>query len=347
MRIVVVEDNPTNLAVFCGIVGRMPGVSVEGFTTGAAALADAERNACDIVVVDNVMPGMTGIELLALLRAMPSHAHVPVVVITSDADREVRLAAIKAGATDFLAKPVDPIELRLRITNLLALRQAQQASMRRSVELACEVEEATASIRQREEEIIRRLARAFEFHDNETSGHVDRVACVAEIIAEGLKLPVDYVRTLRLAVPLHDIGKIGVPDAILRKSGPLDEEEQHVMRRHVDIGQQILADGDSDLVRMAADIASFHHEKWDGTGYPGRLAGENIPLSARITAVADVFDALCSVRSYKSGWSLQEARAEIVRQSGRHFDPACVASFEAGWQRISETVSPSFCESAA
>lgn len=334
MRVVIVEDNSTNLAVLCGIVGNMNGVTCAGFAEPGEALADLMSQPCDLAIIDFLMPQMNGIELIQAMRSLPQHAHVPVIMITADADRALRLDAISKGATDFLAKPVDPIELRSRVANLLALRAAQNALASRANTLAREVAQATEHLQRREEEIVYRLARAIEFRDNETSEHVGRVAAVSRLIAEELQQDEAFVRVLYLAAPLHDVGKIGVPDAILNKPGKLDPEERKLMQTHATIGAEILANGDSDLVRMAAAVAAGHHERWDGKGYPYGLSGTHIPLAARITAVADVFDALCSERSYKPAWPIQVARQEIVRCAGSHFDPECVAAFDRAWAGI-------------
>ncbi|WP_236896965.1 HD domain-containing phosphohydrolase [Devosia sp. SL43] len=340
MRVIIVEDNSTNLAVLSGIVSRMEGVLCVGFTDPGEAMADLLTQPCDLAIVDFFMPGLNGLELIQAMRSMPQHAHVPVVMITADADRKLRLDAIASGATDFLTKPVEPVELRSRVTNLLALRKAQNSLAERAQSLKAEVDLATEHLQRREEEIVYRLARAIEFRDNETSEHVGRVAQVSRLIAEEMQLNESFVRVLALAAPLHDVGKIGVPDSILNKPGKLDPDERAIMQRHASIGAQILADGDSDLVRMAAAVAASHHERWDGKGYPQGLEGTEIPLSARITAVADVFDALCSERSYKPAWPIEVAREEIMRSSGSHFDPACVAAFDRAWSRISATVTP-------
>lgn len=340
MRVIIVEDNTTNLAVLCGLVGRMDDVTCEGFADPGEAMAHLLTHSCDLAIVDFLMPGMNGLELIHAMRSLPQHAHVPIVMITADADRQLRLSAIAKGATDFLTKPVDPAELRSRVSNLLALRRAQNALADQAATLAREVEVATAHLRRREEEIVYRLARAIEFRDNETSEHVNRVAQVSRIIAEEMQQTESFVRVLALAAPLHDVGKIGVPDSILNKPGKLDAGERAIMQQHAVIGAEILADGDSDLVRMAAAVAASHHERWDGTGYPHGLSGSSIPLSARITAVADVFDALCSERSYKPAWPIEAAREEILRSAGSHFDPTCVAAFDRAWARISAIINP-------
>lgn len=334
MRVVIVEDNRTNLEVLCQLVGRLPDVVVAPFTDARSALIDATVQSCDLMIIDNVMPGMSGLELVVAVRKLETHVHVPLVMITADADRKTRLAAIDAGATDFLAKPVDPLELRSRVTNLLALRRAQNQLEDRAVHLEAEVAKATDHLQKREKDMIYRLARAIEVRDHETGDHVDRVARVASIIASQMGMSERFVQTLGLAAPLHDVGKIGVADAILNKPGRLDDDEMAQMRAHASIGASILADGDSALLQMAAEIAQSHHEKWDGSGYPLGVSSEQIPIAARITAVADVLDALCAVRSYKPAWPAEAAKNEILRGSGTHFDPQCVAALFAAWPQI-------------
>jgi putative two-component system response regulator len=212
----------------------------------------------------------------------------------------------------------------------------------RAVHLEAEVDRATAHLQQREEDMIYRLARAIEVRDHETGDHVERVARVAGILAKAMGFGTEFVRTLWLAAPLHDVGKIGVPDAVLNKPGRLDGAELAHMKLHPTIGAEILADGDSDMLRMAEQIARCHHEKWDGSGYPNGLAGEQIPVPARITAVADVLDALCNPRSYKPAWPASEAREEILRGSGTHFDPACVSALDHAWAQIAPIYTPHF-----
>ncbi|MBU1305218.1 MAG: response regulator [Alphaproteobacteria bacterium] len=353
MRVVVVEDNSSILAVLCRMVGHINTaahadyIDCIGFTDPIKALTHLSSNGCDLLIVDYLMPGMNGVELIEAMRAMPEHTHVPVVMVTADSDRNRRMAAITAGATDFVSKPVDPVELRLRVTNLLELRRARNALAIQAETLTEQVAIATSHLRLREEEVVFRLARAIDLRDGATGGHVDRVAQSSKIIAEAMGMDAEFCRTLTLASPLHDVGKIGLPDAILNKPGLLTVDEVTVMRSHTTIGAAILAKADSELVQMAESIAIAHHERWDGTGYPHRLAGTEIPIEARITAVADVFDALCSARCYKRAWTLDEARAEIVRGSGSQFDPACVAAFESQWDLISSQMTANQLQSAA
>ncbi len=339
MQILIVEDNPTNLAVLAGLIGKLDGCTVEAFDDPLSAYQRALKFDFDMVVADHVMPEMTGTELISCLRKFPHYVNVPMIIVTADADRAVRHDAIFAGATDFLNKPLDPVELKARVRNLLALRRAQQDVEHRAEWLSREVATATRHIAFREEEVIWRLARAIEYRDGGTGDHISRVATVSRLIAQGLGCDPIFVRTVYLAAPLHDVGKVGVPDAILSKPGKLTEEEMTAMREHVAIGARILDDGTSELIRTAARIAATHHEKWDGSGYPNGLKGLQIPIEGRITAVADVFDALCACRPYKPAWSLDDAYQEIVRNSGTHFDPSCVAAFQLKWPEIVNSMS--------
>ncbi|HWV19935.1 MAG TPA: HD domain-containing phosphohydrolase [Devosia sp.] len=329
------DDSRSSLALLGSIVREIVGDGVELCLNPLEALKLSEEQQYDLLLIDHIMPEMDGIHFIETLRARDSYRTVPMVMVTSDADKAIRIEAIGVGANDFLTKPFDPIELKARITNLLALRGAQVELADHANRLSREVEKATAHLLAREEEIIWRLARAIEYRDGDTGEHVSRVARISKIIGEGLGLSPQQCRMIYLAAPLHDIGKIAIADAILSKPGKLTQEEMARMREHVTIGARILADADSDLIRTAELIAQSHHEKWDGTGYPNAISGTAIPIEARIVALADVFDALCSERPYKRAWTLEEAYSEISRCAGSHFDPACVASFQSRWHEIS------------
>ncbi|MFZ3582843.1 HD domain-containing phosphohydrolase [Loktanella sp. DJP18] len=334
LRLCIIDDEVISLTVVKAVLSRVAAYHVEGFTDPEQALRRCAGFTFDIVLVDYRMAILNGIDTVIRLRALPHYSHVPIIMLTADNDRAVRIAAVSAGATDFLSKPFDPDELRIRVRNLLSLREAQLALMDRAKHLDYEIKSAISKLVEREEELIWRLSRAIETRDGSTGQHISRVARVAEIIARNLGQDADFCRTIYLATPLHDTGKIGISDAILNKSGRLTETEMAAIRRHTGIGASILEDGESDLVKMAHEIALFHHEKWDGTGYGTGLTGVDIPLSGRIVAVADVFDALCSPRVYKPAWPFDAAHAEIRRQSGHHFDPACVAALDAGLDDI-------------
>lgn len=334
MRLMIVEDNRTNLLVLKGILQKFEDCEVEAYLNPLEALERTSAERFDLILVDYLMPEMDGRTFIAKLRTRPEYEHVPIVMITADGNRQTRIEAITAGATDFLNKPVDPVELKARVGNLLILRRQQRELASHAQFLMAEVARATSSLVAQEEEIIGRLSRALDYRDNDTGEHTSRVARVSRLLAEDLDLPSKACRMIYLAAPLHDIGKVAIPDAILRKPGKLTTEETATMRSHVPIGADILSDGSSDLVQVASRIAATHHERWDGTGYPNRIGGESIPIEGRIVAIADVFDALCSERPYKPAWPLEKARAEIQRGAGTQFDPLCVAAFEHCWPQI-------------
>jgi putative two-component system response regulator len=280
------------------------------------------------------MPGMDGISFIRRIREMPKFADIPVVMITSIQTDDVRLEALEAGATDFLPKSPQGLEFSVRLRNLVNLGMASRKLSNRAADLAKEVAAATHKLQQREEEIILRLALAVEYRDNDTGEHTLRVAKYSRLIAEQLDQSDRFCRNIYLAAPLHDVGKVAIPDQILLKPGRLDPYEIAVMRTHASIGGEILANSRSELIQLAALIACAHHERWNGTGYPSGLAGEDIPLCARIVMVADVFDALTMKRPYKEAMPIAEARDYLERQKGQEFDPSCVDAFLARWNEV-------------
>ena len=334
MRVLIIDDSRSSLALLATVVAEVAGAAIDTCTSPLEALTRCGAEQFDLVLVDHIMPEMDGVEVTRRLRSRDSYRLVPIIMVTSDSDQRLRIDAIGAGATDFINKPFDRTELLARVRNLLALRQAQIELADRARWLVREVENATRHLVEREEEVIWRLARAIEYRDGDTGEHVSRVALVCRLVAEAMNLSAERCRIIYLAAPLHDIGKIAIADAILGKPGKLTPEEMNEMRKHVTIGARILENGSSDLIRAAELIAQSHHERWDGTGYPDRLSGYDIPIEARIVAIADVFDALCAERPYKSAWPIDKAREEIRRLRGTHFDPACVDAFEARWVEI-------------
>jgi two-component system response regulator RpfG len=325
-RVVIVDDRSTARRLLEGLARTLePGVVVESFEDPQEALAQMKLVTPDLIITDYRMPGMDGIEFTRRIRAERRLADVPVIIVTVV---EVRYQALENGATDFLTRPIDPQECRARCLNLLALRRSQRVVADRAQWLEEQVMLATREVRTRERETLLKLAKAGEYRDEETGNHIIRMARYARLVAEELKLTAMECDEIEAAAPMHDIGKIGIPDQILMKPGRHTPEQQAIMRTHPLIGHGILDDSPSRYLQMGAVIALGHHEKFDGTGYPQGLAGENIPLPARIAAVADVFDALTSNRPYKRAWSFQEALHYIRSESGKHFDPACVRAFE-------------------
>jgi putative two-component system response regulator len=255
-------------------------------------------------------------------------------MVTTENDKEIRQEALTLGATEFLAKPVDAIEFKLRIRNLLALSQAQALLADRAKLLQHEVNKATESVLRGERELVLRLAKAAEFRDPETGAHINRMAHYSKLIAQSLGLPLEFQQLILEAAPMHDVGKLATPDYILLKPGRLDDDEMAIMRKHAEIGALILSGSNSSLIQLAEEIAGAHHEKFDGSGYPRGLVGDAIPLSGRIVAVADVFDALTSARPYKRAWSLEDARLFLIRHTGTHFCPRSSAAFLDAWDDV-------------
>ena len=326
-EVVLVDDDPLSLRLLQHLVDRIPDTRTVLFEDPAAALAWCLAREPDLVITDQQMAGMAGTDLVRALRAEPRLGDLPILMVTSVADRELRRAAVSLGANDFLLKPLDAVETGARIGNMLALRRSTRALARHSASLEAEVRRATEAITAREHEAIVRLARAAEFRDWETGAHILRVAWYARLIARALDLSPSLQDALFRAAPMHDVGKIGVPDYILLKPSGLDDLEFQIMKQHTVIGYRILGGSGSDLLRMAADIALTHHERMDGSGYPEGLVGERIPLAGRIVAVADTFDALTSARPYKDEWPIGLAIEHLRQNAGTRFDPHCVAGF--------------------
>lgn len=335
MLVQIVDDNDINLMLFEQLALRSgPDVEVATYADPLAALAACGSAVPDMIVVDYMMPGMDGHQYVEAVRKLPGLRDVPIVMVTAAAERSVRQKALELGVTDFLAKPVDPAEARVRFANLLALRRSHLQLRDRNRWLADEVRKATETVVRRERELILRLSKAAEFRDPETGAHIVRMARYSELIARRLGKDEEYCQLILKAAPMHDLGKLGIPDHILLKPGKLTEEEFAVMTGHPLIGHEILSGSESQLIRMGAEIALSHHEKFDGSGYPNKLAGEAIPLSGRIVAVADVFDALTSARPYKEAWPVEKARALLEDNCGTHFDPTCVDAFLAEWDAV-------------
>ena len=282
-------------------------------------------NEPDLLIVDYMMPNLSGVELTARFRAR--YPDVPILMVTANHESELRHQALQQGVTDFLNKPLDNTEFLARAKNMLALRQSHKNLADRASWLADEVRKATAQIVAQEREMIFTLAKAAEYRDPETGAHILRMAHYSKHIARVLGLSLEQQELLLESAPMHDIGKVGIADMILLKPGKLTEEEFSIMKQHAVIGAQILDTSSSPLLKVAAVIAHTHHEKFDGSGYPRGLAGEEIPLFGRIVAVADVFDALTSERPYKKAWSIEKATELIRDGAGKHFDPAGVEAF--------------------
>ena len=336
-RVLVVDDNRTNLMMIELLVRHVPGCEPVLRDDPVALAGELGDLAYDVALVDYQMPGMNGIELIGALKAAPGFIDQPIVMITADQERAIRIDAIRAGAVDFLHKPIEPVEFKARLANIARLSVVQRQLGDRALLLRAEIERATQDLRRREEEIIHRLTLAAGFKDRETAAHTVRMAQYCRSIAEALGFDEPSCRDIQLAAPMHDIGKVGIRDAVLLKPGRLDDDERRHMNEHTAIGSSILKGSESHLMKVAAEIAEFHHERWDGSGYPHGLAGEAIPLAARIAAVADVFDALTTARPYKPAWSIDDAFAHLEAGAGRDFDPRVVAAFQSARARVLET----------
>ena len=339
-RLVIIDDSESTLLFMKDLVQRnLPQCEVWMFADPSAGLKWCLQFEVDLVVVDYIMPGINGLGFIEAFRRDPARRDVPIVMVTSNDVKDTRYMALQLGATDFLAKPIDEVEFLTRVRNLLALSRSHRALADRASWLAGEVRRATRALVEREREAVLVLSRAAEHRDPETGAHLVRMAGYARVIAAGLSLPAEQVETIHAAAPMHDVGKIGIPDTILLKPGRLDAAEVEAMRRHTIYGWEILRGSTSPLLQVAADIALRHHERFDGSGYPDGLAGGDIPLVGRITALADVFDALTSTRPYKRAWPMDEARAHIESERGRHFDPACVDSLFSAWDTLATPAS--------
>jgi putative two-component system response regulator len=332
-RILAVDDEPLNLRVLEGFLGSIGHqyVSVE---SGQQAL-DTLDSSFDLVLLDIMMPGMDGFETAHRIRQSPDFGEVPIIMVTALSAKKDRLKAVEAGANDFIAKPIDKVELRVRMESLLRMKEARDALHSYQSELEEMVRIRTEALQLAVEnltslqdstklaylETIHRLAIAAEYKDTETAQHIQRMGLCSGLLAEKVGLHKDEVAIVLHASPMHDVGKIGIPDSILLKPAKLDPDEWTKMKDHTSIGARILDSSDSELLQAGSIIALSHHEKWDGSGYPNGLVGEDIPLFGRICAITDVFDALNSKRPYKEAFSLEKTLEIMKAGRGTHFDP--------------------------
>lgn len=333
-QVLIVDDNEVNLVLFGALVKKLEGALAQSFADPLVALEWARTHAVDLVIVDYMMPGMDGLEFIQQFQRLAGQAEVPILMITANDQKPIRYRALDSGASDFLTKPVDKVEFLARVKNMLTLSQARKALNDRAQWLADEVRKATHAIVQRERETVMRLCKAAEFRDPETGAHILRMAHYSRLIAQRLGFSTEDQDLLLEAAPMHDIGKVGIPDRILLKPGRLTPEEFEVMKQHATLGFDLLQGSSSRMLQVGAEIARGHHEKFDGTGYPAGLVGEEIPIFSRIVAVADVFDALTSERPYKKAWSLPEAVNHLRASAGRHFDPQVVEAFLGAWDEV-------------
>ncbi len=317
--VLVVDDTPENIDVLSGVLRSE--FKVKAALNGEKALKIANGSDKPVMILlDIMMPGMDGYEVCENLKSNPATAKIPVIFITAKNQEEDEKKGLQLGAVDYITKPINPAIVLARVHTQLALYDQNLA-------LEIKVKQRTEELNQTRLEIIHRLGRAAEFKDNETGLHVIRMSHYSRLIAEALDYDDDWVDLIFNAAPMHDIGKIGIPDKILLKPGKLDADEWDVMRKHPEYGADIIGEHDSVLMQMSKEIAITHHEKWDGSGYPKGLKAEEIPLSGRIIAIADVFDALTTERPYKKAWAVEDAVKLIDENAGSHFDPELVKIF--------------------
>lgn len=313
--ILLVDDEPTNLRVLRTVLNDLYRLLFA--KNGQEALQLAAEHQPDLILLDVMMPGMTGFEVCTRLKANSQTQLIPVIFVTALRDEIDETQGFDVGAVDYITKPITPAVVRARVKTHLSLVQAEELKKTRL-------------------QVIQRLGRAAEYRDNETGLHILRMSHFSQVIALAYGLSAKRAEDLLHAAPMHDIGKIGIRDDILLKPGKLTEAEFKEMQRHPLIGAEILGDADSHLLKLAQQVALYHHEKWDGSGYPHGLKGEEIPLEARIVALCDVFDALTSTRPYKSAWSIEDTMAHLQAQKGRHFDPQLVDLLEQELPKILE-----------
>ena len=354
--IMLIDDEPINIKVARRYLQEAGYRDFIAVTDSTIAMDEILAHRPDVIVLDVMMPRINGIDLLTSIRSSPHTAHIPVLILTANCERETRLRALDAGATDFLEKPVDPAELLPRVRNSLTIKAHHDQLERQAEELEAAVQKRSAVLAASRLEVVQCLARAAEFRDDNTGRHVLRVGRYSGVIGRALGLAEDFVNLLELAAQLHDVGKIGIPDSVLLKAGSLtpeefdivqrhcgfgkrvfesaSEQESMLLRQHSKLGAQMLNCTSSPLIQIAARAALTHHERWDGTGYPIGLAGEDIPIEGRIVAVADVFDALSSRRPYKPAFPLAKCFQILEEGRGKHFDPTVLDAFESARDQI-------------
>ena len=311
--LLLVDDEPVNLRVLRQVL--QDDYQLVFAKNGQEALRVALEKLPALILLDIMMPDMTGLEVCEHLKQQEQTRIIPVIFVTALNDQTDEARGLEAGAVDYISKPISPAVVKARVKTHLSLVQADE-------------------LRRTRLQIIQRLGRAAEYKDNETGMHVMRMSHYSQILAKASGMSDWQAEKLLNAAPMHDIGKIGIPDSIMLKPGKLTDEEFAIMKTHPQIGAEILGDDDSDLISLAKSVSLTHHEKWDGSGYPNGLAGEAIPIEGRIVALADVFDALTSKRPYKDAWPLEKALEFIQEQAGKHFDPALVTLFVENIEQI-------------
>lgn len=326
--ILIVDDQMTNILLLESILQNAGYTKIHSTQDPTQVVSLVKEVNPDLICLDIHMPQINGFQIMGQLKIIRKDMFLPILVLTTEEDRETRLRALESGAKDFLQKPFDKIEVLIRIRNLL-----ETSLLNRTISVQKETLEETVRLRtqqlkETQLEIVHRLAQAAEHRDSETGSHIVRMSHYATVLGRACGMDEDECVLLFHATPMHDVGKLGIPDRILLKPDKLDADEWEIMKQHTVIGAQLLSNSQSPILQMAEMIALTHHEKWDGSGYPNRLAGEDIPLVGRICAVADVFDALSSKRCYKDPWPIEKVLQEIDSLSGIQFDPRLIEMFD-------------------
>lgn len=357
-KILIVDDEHANVSTLLQYLNDAGFVNCETCTSPTSAIDLIRKQAPDLVLLDIVMPLISGIDILHAMSLDDEINQIPVIILNETTDLKIKQVCLELGASDFLSKPVDPTDLLPRVRNMLLKKQLQDQVARHAVDLEKQVRQRTMELVASREEVVRCLARAGEFRDDDTGHHVMRVGKYVGVIAKEFGFPPSRIEVLELAAQLHDIGKIGIPDAILHKPGKLDDDEFKMMQRHCGIAKEIIQPltqvessvlknharmgaamlhvPSSPLLMLAARIAQTHHERFDGTGYPLGLSGEDIPLEGRMTTVADVYDALSTQRSYKKAFPREKCFEILEAGRGTHFDPKVLDAFFARAEEIIE-----------
>ena len=333
--LLVVDDTPENIDVLCGILGADYTIKIAN--NGQLALKIAAAQHPDLILLDVMMPGMDGYEVCRQLKQNDATRHIPIIFVTARGEVADETLGFEMGAADYITKPVSPPIVHARVRAHLALSNQRRYLEHLVAERTSELEHSNRQLETTHLVMLQQLGRAADYRDNETGMHIVRVGNFSKLLGLASGFLESQAELLMYASMMHDIGKIGIPDHVLLKPGKLTEDEFGIIKKHPEIGAQIIGDHDAEVLKMAKQIALTHHEKWDGQGYPYGLSGENIPIVGRVVAIADVFDALTCIRPYKRAWSIESALELIVKEAGRHFDPALVKLFmemETGLRKI-------------
>ena len=326
--ILIVDDQMTNILLLESILQNAGYTNIHSTQDPTEVVSLVKKLNPDLICLDIRMPQMNGFQIMGQLKIIQKDAYLPILVLTSEEDRETRLRALDSGAKDFLHKPFDKIEVIMRIRNLLETSLLNRTILLQKETLEETVRVRTQQLKETQLEIVHRLAQAAEYRDNETGSHIVRMSHYAVVLGRACGMNEEECDILLHATPMHDVGKLGIPDRILLKPGKLDADEWEIMKEHTVIGAQLLSNSQSPILQMGETIALTHHERWDGSGYPNRLGGEDIPLVGRICAISDVFDALSSKRCYKESWPLENVLQELRSLSGIQFDPRLIEIFD-------------------